>query len=107
MQSKRDYLPRLYQLQTMEAFLTDVENHNFDEKILFWEEEDVKNNIESIPCGNKKSICIVVGPEGGMSQEEVTSFMKKGFKSISLGKTILRVEIAAVSMIKTLQMRFR
>lgn len=40
------------------------------------------------------SITIVVGPEGGISFEEITSFKQLNFNDISLGKLILRAETA-------------
>ena len=43
-----------------------------------------------------KSISVMIGPEGGFSDEEVAKLVKDGFKLISLGKRILRTETAAV-----------
>jgi 16S rRNA (uracil1498-N3)-methyltransferase len=39
---------------------------------------------------------IVVGPEGGFSPAEAARFVEEGFKPVSLGDTVLRVETAAV-----------
>ncbi|GHT48336.1 ribosomal RNA small subunit methyltransferase E [Spirochaetia bacterium] len=52
-----------------------------------------------------KKIVFVVGPEGGFSKEEASLFLENGFKAISLGPNILRVETAAVyaaALIQTL-----
>ena len=38
---------------------------------------------------------IFVGPEGGFSEKEFAAFDAAGAKGISLGKTILRAELAA------------
>ena len=43
-----------------------------------------------------KSISIMIGPEGGFSEQEVTSLEKLGFIRTSLGKRILRMETAAI-----------
>ena len=44
-----------------------------------------------------KSLSIMVGPEGGFSEEEVKTVVNKyGFIPVSLGKRILRTETAAV-----------
>jgi 16S rRNA (uracil1498-N3)-methyltransferase len=37
-----------------------------------------------------------VGPEGGFSNKEINLLMENGFKTISLGNTILRAETAAI-----------
>ena len=43
-----------------------------------------------------KSITILVGPEGGFSEDEVNALVKQGFIRTSLGKRILRAETAAI-----------
>ena len=44
----------------------------------------------------KKSITILIGPEGGFSENEIESLTKQGFIRTSLGKRILRAETAAI-----------
>ena len=44
----------------------------------------------------KKSITILIGPEGGFSEEEINNLVKQGFIRTSLGKRILRAETAAM-----------
>ena len=51
--------------------------------------KEISNKIESV----KK---IFVGPEGGFSPQEFEVMDKAGVRSLSLGKTILRAEVAAV-----------
>jgi 16S rRNA (uracil1498-N3)-methyltransferase len=41
-------------------------------------------------------LALALGPEGGWSPEEVKTFQDAGWKSASLGKTILRAETAAI-----------
>ena len=43
-----------------------------------------------------KSITILIGPEGGFSEEEIDNLVKQGFIRTSLGKRILRAETAAI-----------
>ena len=45
---------------------------------------------------DKKNITFIIGPEGGFTPAEYRSFKDKGFKSVSLGKRILRAETAAI-----------
>ena len=44
----------------------------------------------------KESSILVIGPEGGFSQEEVKELEESGYQSITLGKRILRAETAAI-----------
>ena len=48
---------------------------------------------------NNKKINIVVGPEGGFSENEVNYLTKKGYIRVSLGKRILRSETACFDLI--------
>ena len=49
-----------------------------------------------------KSITILVGPEGGFSEEEISLLVKQGFIRTSLGKRILRAETAAIYALSVL-----
>jgi 16S rRNA (uracil1498-N3)-methyltransferase len=42
-------------------------------------------------------ICILIGPEGGFTDQEVEQARRAGFTSVSLGSRILRMETAAVA----------
>lgn len=54
---------------------------------------------ESLNLGSQKDKLLLVGPEGGFTDEEVTKIVNSGAKKVSLGQNILRVETAAVSFI--------
>jgi len=47
------------------------------------------NNIPAV-------VALVIGPEGGFSESEVSDFQTKGFKPVTIGKNILRTETAAL-----------
>jgi 16S rRNA (uracil1498-N3)-methyltransferase len=75
-------------------------------KIIFWEEES-ERGIKKILRDNRyedaRDVSIIVGPEGGFSKEEVDSAVRSGFISVSLGKNILKVETAAVTILSIIQ----
>ena len=48
-------------------------------------------------------IVVLIGPEGGFSQEEAALAVKSGFIPVSLGPRILRTETAAITAISILQ----
>lgn len=91
-QSRRSILPKL-------TLLNNVKDFCFDnlEIIVMYENEKknlIKNTIKKL---NKKNIVIVIGPEGGFCQEEITYFKDKGAHISTFGKNILRVETAAIA----------
>lgn len=51
-------------------------------------------------------ISIVIGPEGGISHQEVEKLEKKEFKTISLGSTILRAETAPLYFLSVINYFF-
>lgn len=75
-------------------------------KMIFWEEEDLKSikDVFSDQSTKKtKDIFIIVGPEGGLTREEISRARGKGFISVSLGKQILKVETAAPAILSIIQ----
>ena len=51
-------------------------------------------------------ITILVGPEGGLSEQEITLAKQNNFMPISLGPRILRTETAALTAISILQSKW-
>lgn len=43
---------------------------------------------------NENKILVLVGPEGGIDEKELVSLKEAGFKFVSLGKRVLRTEVA-------------
>jgi 16S rRNA (uracil1498-N3)-methyltransferase len=50
-------------------------------------------------------VCIVIGPEGDLTLEELETLKNHGFKAASLGRQVLRSELAAVTAIVTVKER--
>jgi 16S rRNA (uracil1498-N3)-methyltransferase len=73
----------------------------YDGIIVVWEEcpgtgPGIDAAVRSIAPGPDSRIAIVVGPEGGLTAEEVEALQALGAVSATLGPTILRTETAAV-----------
>jgi len=64
--------------------------------ILAWEETKSKF-ISSALAETQKNICLIVGPEGGFSDNEIDYGKKHGADIVSLGNHILRAETAAIA----------
>ena len=75
-------------------------------KCIFWEEES-QNHIRQILCDkhyqNIRDISVVVGPEGGFSNAEVSKAGASGFIPVSLGPRVLKVETAVLSILSIIQ----
>lgn len=75
-------------------------------KMIFWEEENQKSirDVMDDPRAREvNNFFVVVGPEGGLSRDEVAEAQKAGFLSVSLGKQILKVETAAAAILSIIQ----
>lgn len=75
-------------------------------KMIFWEEEDqksIKDMLTNKSWTSAKDIFIIVGPEGGLSRDEIAQAQEAGFISVSLGRQILKVETAAMAIISIIQ----
>ena len=59
----------------------------------------------NLPQDARGSILVLIGPEGGWSQEEAQIAEQAGIVSITLGQHILRSETAAIAAISILQSR--
>lgn len=93
-QSKRDIIPQVQPVQTMQQMLT---NNDLQHKIIAYECEDrlgLKTALQS--CDNLQELLLIIGPEGGISEFELELARKNGAVPVSLGKRILRAETAGV-----------
>ena len=64
--------------------------------------KDVLRDFMSCRDHKNADIAVIIGPEGGFSDEEAAEIVSSGGRSLSLGKTTLRTEtagMAAISMI--------
>ena len=66
----------------------------FDLSLFCYECEEENSLKSELSKSEFKKVCVVVGPEGGFDKAEVSDAVSAGFKSVSLGKRILRCETA-------------
>jgi len=73
-------------------------------KLIFWEETGGKTLQQTLgPLQEIKSTLILIGPEGGFSSVEVEGAVAAGFKTVTLGRQVLRSETAAIAALSILQ----
>jgi 16S rRNA (uracil1498-N3)-methyltransferase len=101
-QSNRGIIPEIKPVQKLENVLQNIKNNG----IIFYEEyfnsknfRDFSFNAEKVKEDNgkillPKNLNIVVGSEGGFSENEINLAMENGIPPVWLGKRILRCETA-------------
>lgn len=93
-QSHRQVIPNIHDFENVLKISLDSQTLGL---IAYENNGDFKSfskNLENLE--NYTNVAIVVGPEGGFAPNEVEYLKKIGFKSISLGKRILRSETASM-----------
>ena len=93
-QSRRQVLPEMGNYINVKDIKLDDDTIGF---IAYENNNNYKSFNENLTLSdNYNKIAIVVGPEGGFSDDEVKYLVSQGFKNISLGKRILRSETASM-----------
>ena len=64
-----------------------------------WEEEQGAGIRSALTKNRDDQIFLVIGPEGGITPEEIEILRSLGYQSVSLGKRILRMETAAITAV--------
>ena len=64
-----------------------------------------EHSIMSLPVETNQ-VRLLIGPEGGLSDDEISSARDAGFTDVLLGPRVLRTETAALTAITALQCRF-
>lgn len=69
---------------------------DYDLLLVAYENSNINETLKKVLNPSFKNILVVVGPEGGISNDEISSLEKIGFIKVSLGPRILRTELAPV-----------
>lgn len=95
-QCRRQHVPLVQNIQSWAQALQNMPD-NF-QGILLWESEDT-NYLQEVLSGMTCDVplYIFVGPEGGLTGEEVHAARAKGIRTVTLGPRILRTETAGIA----------
>lgn len=98
-QSKRVVIPKVNDIISYKEFLKKAEELSV--LLVPYENEDgmkaTKEALKEIKPGD--TVGIIIGPEGGFSEQEISLVAEKNGKTISLGSRILRTETAAIASV--------
>lgn len=94
-QCKRSFLPRIMPVLELSEFITSFGDYD---SVILADEKGGKPQIDAI----KSTCCIIVGPEGGFSNDEITLLTAQNLIKWNLGKRRLRAETASTAAISQL-----
>jgi 16S rRNA (uracil1498-N3)-methyltransferase len=99
-QSRRARVPRVETYRSFKEVLEVCKEDGL--KVLLYEKEG-ENLKDVLRRYQQKKIYVMVGPEGGFTEEEVKLAKDKGFVPVKLGQRILRTETATITLVGILQ----
>ena len=95
-QNGRNVLPQLHAPQALSEFLPTAVA---DLKLVLHHRANQPLNSYSAP----QSVCLLIGPEGGLSEDEIYQAQQQGFNPLVLGPRILRTETAPLVALSLVQ----
>ena len=100
-QSKRPTIAEITEPITMKQ----LHLYQSDLNLIAYERSDAASSHlgKALRSKNFRSVSVMVGCEGGFSEEEVEQAQNSGFTCISLGSNILRAETAAIALVANIR----
>ena len=100
-QSGRDRIPQVHELDSLQSCVNAI-SPNESQTIPMLDHRS-SASINQLSIADTKRTIIVVGPEGGLSDDERYWLTEKGFTAVSMGPRVLRTETAALAAIAVMQ----
>jgi 16S rRNA (uracil1498-N3)-methyltransferase len=95
-QAHRQHEPKLRPVLLYPSLVEGVSQENL--KFVAWEEAKITDRLEASELvATNKQTYLLIGPEGGLSHVEAATAKDAGWRVISLGKSILRMETACIA----------
>ncbi|HEY6529226.1 MAG TPA: 16S rRNA (uracil(1498)-N(3))-methyltransferase [Cellvibrionaceae bacterium] len=95
-QNGRNLIPQLNTPQSIIEFLPQA---TADLKLVLHHRANQALNSYATP----QSVCLLIGPEGGLSEVEINQAQQQGFNPLALGPRILRTETAPLVVLSLVQ----
>jgi len=100
-QSGRDRVPEVHELVPLQSCVEKI-SAGQDQSMLVLDHR-ASTTLNQVSMTKNNRIIMVVGPEGGLSDEERDWLVGKGFTAVSMGPRVLRTETAALAAIAVMQ----
>jgi 16S rRNA (uracil1498-N3)-methyltransferase len=98
-QSLRAFIPKVGEVLDSQELVSALAG--FDQVLIL--DPEATTSITDLTPPATGRVAVVVGPEGGMSEQELESFTKAGFSSVRLGAGVLRTSTAGMAAVSYLQ----
>lgn len=95
--SRRARVPEIAPVMRWETLFEELEG----DTIVAWEEEYLTRLGDAVPR-DPEAVSLVIGPEGGLSADEVALAVRNGAAIVTLGRRPLRAETAAIAAVAEL-----
>jgi 16S rRNA (uracil1498-N3)-methyltransferase len=94
-QSRRAHIPAVDGVASTSGLLTRVRDEVADGSVVVVLHESGARPLADIPLAGAAAITLVVGPEGGIADDEIAALTGAGASVVRLGPTVLRTSTAA------------
>jgi len=101
-QSGRAMVPQIEAIHELADFLA----QGTGTRLMLWEGEPTPLREVVKKIDSQAGITLLIGPEGGFSEAEVTAAQAQGFLVAGLGQRVLRAETASLSVLTIIQHLF-
>ena len=102
-QSRRSFIPQVLELHSTAQIKERIEDSEFT---LLFHESGGSRFSEVVKGKAPREINLIIGPEGGITEDEAESFTKSGAKRVALGTPVFRSAHAGVAALAAVQSSF-
>lgn len=100
-QCGRCLIPEVHAPRKLETWLSQIKAD-----ICFVLSPHVENTLSLRKTTVVSSVALLIGPEGGLSEHEISVAIQIGFQPLKLGPRILRTETATIAALTAMQVKF-
>ena len=94
-QSRRPHIPSVTGVATTDELVADVRDALTSGTTVLALHESATEPLTKLSLAQANSLMLVVGPEGGIADDEIAALSEAGAKPVRLGPTVLRTSTAA------------
>jgi 16S rRNA (uracil1498-N3)-methyltransferase len=100
-QSRRVRIPVISNAYSTESLISKIKGL----QNIFVLHESAENRLSQIEINQEADLILIVGPEGGLSEIEVNTFIAAGAKVVRLGESVLRAANAGAAAVSVVMSR--
>ena len=102
-QSRRSWIPQVLDLHSTAELKRRIQDGEFT--LVFHESSEI-SLTEIFKSVTPKEVILVIGPEGGITEDEVAGLVSSGAKVVSIGRAVFRSAHAGVAALAAVQTGF-